>query len=313
MEPEIKRLKNWLGVNHLPENAVEFLAALDPSLTEKIATLLSQEYTKEKCRIVALASFIPELARSESRAEGGVKALQNLVKIAYNLQDAGHEVRVVELVAGSRVEEFNSRKTAEGKDNVSVSFFSPDGAQLALVRNLRKVVSRIDLDRELRLAIELEPGPFFVLGNHETLLDLAERIDEPRTWMEEGEKEEVGRQRANRVGFNLDISHWNIAGIDPDWIRLHPEAELIRKRIVHAHVGGHNRTAHFGDAPLVDGHGKWLNPPEDLLPWIQLLEEIGRDKNTLFSGHVSQEMEAARSTNQVVRSYKALCKIKQPR
>jgi sugar phosphate isomerase/epimerase len=312
MEPEVEHFKRHvLKRRDLPADAVGFLAALNSDQTNKIGDEVLKQFTSRKLDIVALASFVPEIARVKQDDEGlGVLAVRRLIELAHYLRENGQNTRVVELVAGSRVRGLPTPM----EDMHSVSIYHPVEARNQLIENLRNVVSKF-ADLQVLLSLELEPGPFFVLGDSEGLLDLANRINEHENWLHDWEKDrDLGKKRSSRIGFNLDVSHWNIAGIDPEWIRSEM-AKPIRSRITHAHVGGHHRAAHFGDAPLVDDNGMWINPLGDLRPWVEILEQLGSeaDRPVPFSGHISLEIEAARDVEQVVKSFRALHEIKAPR
>lgn len=311
MEPEVEHFKRRVLKRHdLPSDAVGFLAALKRDQTEKIGNELLKQFDGSELEIVALASFVPEIARAPQQGDKGVRAVRRLIELAHYLREHGQNIQVVELVAGSRV---CGLPTPTSNTHL-VSIYDCVDASNLLIENLRGVVSKFP-DLQVRLSLELEPGPFFVLRNSENLLDLANRISNPENWLNPGEEDiNLGRKRSAWIAFNLDISHWNIAGIDPEWIRSEM-AKPIRTRITHAHVGGHHRAAHFGDAPLVDDEGMWINPPEDLIPWVEMLEHLDEeaDRPVSFSGYLSLEIEAARNAEQVVKSFGALYEIKAPR
>jgi len=141
----------------------------------------------------------------------------------------------------------------------------------------------------VRLALELEPGPYFVLPDEAALRQIAGRLKGDRVLH-------------SRVGFNLDIAHWRLAKVpvpsDSD--------TTLKERVVHAHLSGHHRRAHFGDIPPLD-----LNAASDFDPWLDLLEGIAlstqaREASPGFSGYVSLEAEAAKNVEIVQQSVRQL-------
>jgi sugar phosphate isomerase/epimerase len=309
MEPEIQAWKKCLDLKYMPDDAVGFLAELTDEAATRITRHLSTSLEKMHCDVIALASFIPEISCPDPIRERGVNAVVRLVKMAHTLQTLGHCVSVVELVAGSRITGCIDSVSNEESD-LSVSFHPPEAAADILLSSLKDIVLSFD-SMKVRLALELEPGPFFVLGNHKSLVSVAELIAKPDNWMNGNDDVSVGKKRSTQVGFNLDIGHWNIAGIDPDWVRYDDAAKLVRNRIIHAHLSGHHKTAHFGDIPLENSYGECTISPKDVHPWIDLLREINSEasRELPFSGYVSLELEAAKHHHQVTCSFSRLCKI----
>jgi sugar phosphate isomerase/epimerase len=108
---------------------------------------------------------------------------------------------------------------------------------------------------------------------------------------------------ARYVGINLDIAHWQLAGVDWREVEKNP---LVFKRIAHAHISGHHPLGHFGDLQL-----RTLNTPDDFLPWLQMLQRRASTATNVvgvpFSGFVSIECEAMRlRPHDIVRCWKDL-------
>jgi hypothetical protein len=291
-----------------PLNAVDFLARLDSREIDSITDRLADRFSFARSPIVAIASFVPEITRPPRQPQGSpaAQAIRNLILIAQALQQKGHPTRYVELVAGSAIEGiWMAREPKEHK--FYASLLRQQEARSRLLSNLRSALREISHDKwPVYLALELEPGPCFVLRDWDSLLQLAIDIEQDDTLR-------------HRVGFNLDIGHWRIAQIN--CANIHSFSH-VRDRVVHAHINAHHRCAHFGDAPFVNLDGSILdhNQPEDFLPWLNLLKKIAierldagqlREGSLEFSRHVSMELEATKNNELVLRSFRKLVDLTQ--
>jgi len=280
-----------------PSTAVEFLARLNRKEVRLIAERLATNFERhnrdrpddQKSRIVAIASFVPEITRAVGSREGklAVAAIGALVQFARDLWELGHEPRIVELVAGSRIQGICAQQVKGAPDiNYYACLLDEDTAWSRLLGNLEAAVQYIPRkEKRIALALELEPGLYFLLRDAVTVDRLARKLTESPALR-------------SRVGLNLDVAHWRIAGIDPATVRQNP---AVRGRIVHAHISGHHRCAHFGDIPLFE-----LNQPGDFAPWLDLLDDLvgaSEGEGSLkFSSFVSVEYEAAKDPGLVRKS-----------
>jgi hypothetical protein len=284
-------LASWRRKFELPERAtvVEFLAQLEQRMdvVDSCAAYIASRFPPGKTPIVAFASFIPEISgkpKSE-RAERSQAALRFLCRLALALRDVGHPVGAIEAVAGSSINGIWRGARPQSPSALLPCFqaniLRGNEPLARLIAGLRAGLEPIsDELRQHRLAIamELEPGPLYVLRDWATLNEFCEQIREDPIL-------------CDVVGLNLDIAHWNMApGVTPERVRATPN---VMERIVHAHCSGHHPQGHFGDACIFD-----LNDPATFVPYVDLLQEIaaGRgDSGLPFSGYVSVEFEAARS------------------
>ncbi|MEM9368725.1 MAG: TIM barrel protein, partial [Planctomycetota bacterium] len=138
----------------------------------------------------------------------------------------------------------------------------------------------------LRLALELEPGPIYLLRNQETLEKLAAKIDSYDCQLVR-----------SYVGFNLDVAHWWLADkITAKWLD-EDASEQLRSRIYHSHISGHSHRGHFGDYSLARiPSGQAV----DFRGWLRAITRLST------VDHVSLEYEAAPSQRDVVESVQAL-------
>lgn len=259
-----------------PLSANDFLGRMSASEISEVAKAVSEKSSPSK--VGAVSSFAPELAYNPwvRRAKTGRKALRSLILLADKLVEMEHPVVGVEIGVGSVIRGVRYQRTTdviEGTQERYVAILNDlPRAQQYLCQNLRKVLSRLPASSS-KLAIELEPGAFFLARDLPSLKSLNSLIM----------KDPILREK---VFFNLDISHWRLAGIAPEDLRLEQE---LTKRVLHAHISGHHPCAHFGDIPLLD-----LNSETDFDPWLDLLEELKADKNAAYEGGLSLELEAVR-------------------
>ena len=223
-----------------------------------------------------------------------------MIKLARCLQrEFDQPVNTIELVAGSRIDGLWPGQHAE-RDQPS--FFASRMSQEAgfgrLLSALGKALSATGPhDGEpLYLAIELEPGPLYLLRDWATLRRLVHEIRCAPDL----------EQHQHMVCVNLDVAHWRVAKIDPDAVLASGQ---VCERIVHAHLAGHHANAHFGDCPL----GTHVGPEIDAttLRWVRTLRRIAAARRGAdFPGlYVSLEYEAALNAQLVRASMDELLRL----
>ncbi len=285
MESEAIGWANTFGRAKIPVTATEFFSTLTDDEIRQIAERLTQNLGKldPSPRIVALASFLPEIAAQPGTppANVGVGAVRNVMKLARALQHHKHPTHVVEMVAGSRI---RGIELAAAQFQAQVTVQNP--GQDDLVENLQAVLDWQPANDEnalniksVYLAVEAEPGPIFLLNDAGAIRSFAERVSRNDTLR-------------NRVGFNLDISHWRMEDV-PVNLLAHPK---VRPLVLHAHISGHHRRAHLGDT-----NPQWINGADEFEPWITALQSLPVVSNGEFGfrGIVSLEYEAAKQASDV--------------
>ncbi len=281
-----------------PVNAAEFLARISDGEADQILERLSIRFPAAERPIVALASFLPEITRhySNRHANPAIEAIKRLLYFAAKLRASGHPTRIVELVTGSVMQGILFRDDVEERGRkYFVRQHSREVITDRLFDNLGLALhSAPEGSDEVVLAMELEPGPCFLLNNWDSLEMFIRKLK--------------GRAALDdRVGFNMDIGHWRVAKITAQRVNDHPD---VKQRIIHAHLSAHHRCAHFGDAPLID-HDKTPdgNGDVELMPWLHLLRSVYEGKGSpettelACSYHVSLELEATKSIEFVKDSY----------
>ena len=271
-----------------------------------------------RARVAALATYFPEVsARSHlDHLEGGAdrsdvpfrvaeRAIANTARLALRLKKAGlMEHAVVEVVCGSILDRCRCRSCEEKRQEAG-----EDRRQDIVIRSERNTKIELLCDRLLdvvgqvrgsaegsdpdwALALELEPGPNYVL-NSKTAIDGLIAL------LRDDAKYEPLRRH---VGLNVDIAHMNIAGVEA--------RDLVEYRdwILHAHLCNHPGM-HTRDQVV----GVWI-PVErycgENYPYLRLLAEIDESspdrQGRPFTRTVALELEGCSRINWVHRSLVAM-------
>lgn len=282
------------------QSAIDFMAENEGSfdLIKQTAKSLRKLAKGADTTIGAIATYLPELATARPElARKAVGALGFLSQLGDELRTS-----VIEIVAGSRIHGIWPGTLAgetRGSGPVFVAnVMSRAHLGQAFLENLSAVVEEMDVASPVRFAIELEPGPLHLLNDWDALVWFALQL----------EGEEFGEKLGARVGFNLDIGHWAfLTGIRlDDLARTSELGSLVRRRILHAHVSDH-RLGHFGDLPVGTAHDE-----REFAPWIDFLERISRETREPgmeFSGFVSAELEASRTSAELQESLADLSSV----
>lgn len=257
--------RRWKGRDNDRPSAVEFLARINAAETKELANAISKRFGKSN--IGAISAFLPEIGYRPrfGRAKKGVKALCTLLRLAHELEKTNNLISL-ELTTGSEIRGIRHRKS----DNKFVLVTNTtEKSHSYLCTNLKIAIKRTRHVRT-KIALELEPGNFFLLRDLDTLKSLTAKLAENKTL-------------SDRVYLNLDISHWRLAKIPPTEVK-----GQIAERIIHSHISGHHRSAHFGDIPPFA-----LNSKEEFQPWLNLLSNL-KGGNSVYQGGISLELEAVR-------------------
>lgn len=295
--------KHW-GLERSP--AVEFMANMTDSQLDAFCAHVTELMRRHGAQPVAATSFIAEISnkRPDLNPDGFVntvwgKSICTLIRMADRLQ-AEQPATVIQIVVGSVIDQFIvddrskvPRFTVSSRDRDDLMSVTLN----RLAACLAKVVNGhgIRSDR-IRIAMELEPGPLFLLRNLASLERFASAIERhPSPLVREC------------VGFNLDVAHW--------WLcrDIRPDSDLpgsIRSRIFGAHISGHSSRGHLGDWGLdklearAQGGGVAKSQRDAYLDWLRFLADENRTPNA--SNFVSIELEAASPDEDVFASIRTL-------
>ena len=246
--------------------------------------------------ICGLATFIPGATSADKPSfERSCQAMGVINDIARELQDRGHSCQFIEMVMGSRVEK-RTWKGGAADNPFDPTYMEVETADVQeKMARLTQFFGRVhagDSPFKGTYLFELEPGPSFVLNGLEALEVVAT------------ECRKIEDRFAIKVGFNLDIAHWMLAGIDP--LAVPPS---IVNLIGHCHICD-SSCGHMDDSPLFDIRGK-----EAFRKWFELLDRcVARSQKTVdftdtefpYSGYVSLELECAKRRSDVERSLSTL-------
>jgi sugar phosphate isomerase/epimerase len=225
--------------------------------------------------IIGLASYFPELTSfAKHSRRTGRKALSQLVELASLLRSNVNPVLTVEAVAGSLVDGIWPGIDEEDKEPRTTFVANVMSDEVAFARLTRSLFqpAQLAVKYGLQIALELEPGPLFILRDLDTLNRFATKHLQEEPWR-------------SAIGFNLDIGHWSLSGATPAMVREFP---AVFERICHVHVSK-CRAGHFGDLPLRPTEDE--DDDETVSEWLDLVDEVRA--NGRYGGYVSCELEAA--------------------
>jgi hypothetical protein len=285
-------------------------------------------------QVGALATFFPEItSRSDEFARGdelpgeyttrstAIHALANAVRLALALKQRSLTApscwgrhAIVEMVCGTILDQCPcavcKRLRQSQREDYAVVSKRPHKIQL-LVDALCQVYHLVRDSREGRddddwaLAIELEPGPTYVVNDLDAANDVFASLP---------------AELARHVGLNVDIAHMKIAEVPasrasssieppPKWT-----LEDFRQRIVHAHLCDHPGM-HTCDQVVGSWHPVEYYGCEDY-PYIELLSAIAngpkRPAELPFSASVALELEGCnriRSAHHSLIAMKHMCEL----
>lgn len=293
--------KKTLGVPWPIVDSRERMEALTSNkrAISNFAERIDNVFAANEARVLAIDSFVPGLASDGETGKTAQRALEFLIALAQEFQARGHPCRTVEIVAGSLFEgtwegiqagpRISSNKRVVYLANVQ----SRSSALDSLCRRLCELNECCSNrgDYPVQLAVELEPGPFFVINRWPVLKQFCEKMD--------------GQATFSHIGLNMDIAHWSMAGITPEMVF---DCEVVRKRIIHGHISDHGN-GHFADVALSRVH-------KDLghfQAWVYLLGSAAHEPRQpgypQYWGGLALELEACKDQGLVVESINVLNKL----
>jgi len=248
---------------------------------DSVASIINDRYKGKS--IIAFATFLPELTSFETNEAVWTAPQQAqcfLIALSRALQRFGHPISTIQIAGGSRTDGVDLISNMGFANSYTVNRLCIDKAVDRLIERLGPVAKFALIEPKIQIAVELEPGPWFTIGEAAALKKFCERIDsDPKNPL------------YSVVGVNLDIPHWDfLSGITVDWLQK-PENDVVRKRIIHCHISDHSN-GHFGCHVTGTFH------PGEFEEWIQLVVEQGgqyREPNyPKYSGYISCEMEGCK-------------------
>lgn len=307
MEPDVRKWCEYWGIEQLP--AVDFLAQLEDRMVDFLE-ILKTKLDKVGIKVVSATSFIPEISNKNDRVNHDYtntswgKALIAIFQIANTLQ-SHRDQTVVQMVAGSVLDQFRVTEK-DGGHRFSVNTRERTALISLVLDRLSQCLQAaskkgVDTNR-LRIALELEPGPLYLLQNRKSLEEFSRAIDGHRCGLVK-----------KCVGFNLDIAHWWLCR---DLTTQDDVADHVRQKIFGGHIAGHSPRGHFGDLSLTNLVARAQRDRfaqeqlEAYKMWLRFLADASSTPNA--AGHVSLELEAAKPNEDVSSSLQLLRKWVNP-
>lgn len=264
-------------------SAVEVMSALAyaDQVIPVIGAWIKKEFSARKIRSVA--TFIPEIMSvDEERRKNGWRALIFVGRLLYELVKDSREPGYLELVVGGRCQGVWPGIDDHGQEVLVTNYLNDNQQTQYLGECLKKLANDgTKILEKVYLAIEVEPGELFAYGNQGGIVQLVKDI---------AEFEKRNEIPKNRIGLNLDISHWMLlfpGGVPSDFLQ---EENLVYRRIIHAHVT--DGFFHLADAPFATQTKK-----EKLVEWVNFIKRRCHDSvaNAAmpYSGFASVELECA--------------------
>jgi sugar phosphate isomerase/epimerase len=215
-----------------------------------------------RATMVAVSTFFPEITSCQERLrKRTARSLETICKLAGVLNNKyNHNVGIIELVGGTLVD--GIWPGIHGKEphleTDYVANLLDNGEAIERIVQVLLAVAPHAIANKLRLALELEPGPLYVIRDSRTLEAFCHRVS--RESLLNG-----------CVGLNLDVAHWHLAGMSP--LEIPP---LVRDRIIHCHATDTHK-GHCTDLPPGASNGLRF-----LSDWLEVLSP----------GYVTCELEA---------------------
>ncbi len=264
------------------------------------------EKIHSECRgkaILALSSYLPEVASADDTLRGSASnSVAYLLCLGAELKRRNHPVKALELVCGTTIEKVLPVKNSQGAELFAAIERQRKSCIQRILACIRLGIqsaqnrnnSRPDLpDLTIPpIALEKEPGNFFILNSQDAIRELLKQIDSDALLK-------------RHVGLNLDVPHWGL--LCESGMGEFAQGADILKRIVHVHWSDHF-SGHLSDLPI-----GFVRPWNDVQwrPWIGLVTSLvspaqrtirHNEGLPIFSGVVSLELEAARTKDDLARA-----------
>lgn len=273
-------------------------------ITDQVLEPCQDELEKasvSKPKIAALATFFPGITDREqeirdtlqcdsdphSHAQRAVDSVANTVRLAVDLTQAGWmDHAIVEIVCGTLLDYIDASAIAKkqalpshyANDEIFVFESRLPAKTKCLLDRLLQISEQLsDITNEWIVALELEPGPTYVVNTADAIDAVITELDSPEY-----------KDLRGHVGINVDVAHMKIARVPPAYLKERANW------LVHAHICDHP-DMHTRDQIV----GIW-DPVErfesQFYPYLKVLDEIRSSKSDEregrpFSNAVALELE----------------------
>ena len=280
----------------LKGDPLEPLVIPGPSVCEWLAANYGQEHfvtrTAERLNnylnvdsgCFAASTFFPGITSDDKNERHRcARALKCLIRILkkYN-KNFGGTIRTLEIVCGSLIGTRRiPRAPLDGEQSPGflVNMVPKKQAHDYLFEILEDIA--IELNDELSVVLELEPGPLFAVSTWDDLVNIVNRIDNCEALQK-------------NFGVNCDIGHWCLAGINPSDLLgdMQSGRSQVCHRILHAHISD------FWKGHLADLRPCVVNNHQLFTEWIFAVTaafDLARTNNLRPTGYLSLELELPES------------------
>jgi sugar phosphate isomerase/epimerase len=280
------------------EDPTVFAAALNADHLKTIASELCQEmnYSYEgpligpRPSFTSMATWFSDISSlAEGRRKRAVLAVKNAMHLAALLGCS-----VIEIVAGAGIPDpINVTGDLPNDDMTEPEWKQHPGryreARLKqLAQSLKEILENLPSGLEMpQLALEIEPGPAFLLNHLDVFGELLIGLDE---------------NIRNKVKLNVDIAHLMLAEHSADDLRATYSKQedgisiCFRDSVAHFHISDHHIT-HSAD--VCPGTFHFF---EDYEPWLRLAIELREEHQADFPVNISVEMEACNDIHEATRA-----------
>lgn len=249
----------------------------------------------------ALATFFPHVSLPKGTGEddrgiGRQQAIQAIRASLYLARCLG--CRCVEIVGGAGVPgtKFKQRNIDSTRYRLLRMETFIDSLKEIFTLTPDNILSYLPIHEVPFLALELEPGPSFLLNEIGAVTTIFDKLDEDTS--------EQGKFISKHVRLCVDIAHAFFLGYSPKTMGKY------KHRVGHLHCSDHSGDhlaggAHASDLPPGTNH-QYLERAETMYqyrPWMELAVKLanGREKKW-FSGAVAVELEATNNLRTVLSS-----------
>ncbi len=250
---------------------------------DKIANKLKDQLADRTLYVPALATYFPDISSVvRERRDDAVEAIVNCVRLCHDLPEM-KELKgkltikpCVEIVCGCLMKMVIVEVPDPQDKNKKVEkrwILEYDRAKKIdlLIDSLCRITKKLE-GKNYALALELEPGESYVLNDDKALKAIYERVKK--------------EQLENVVGLNLDIAHFQIAGISAEFL----EKEKMYEWIVHSHIADHPPGMHTRDTAI--GNFKNLKrTPTAYCEYLKLLHKRQRHYDTQLAKRKNDSAE----------------------
>jgi class 3 adenylate cyclase/sugar phosphate isomerase/epimerase len=275
-----------------PREPQAFLASLDQTaldtlvewLQKQLVTYFAGRSIGRRPRWGGIATFFPSISAPDCDGEqakrdrqDAIRALQASLYLAYRLG-----CPCIEAVGGSRTPLTAAPKLPESYIKERHRALAESLNAVFDLQSPKNVLDKIkDTAQIPGLALELEPGPSFLLNRIEEYGKLVTHL--------------TSSLAKKKVGLNADVAHFFLCG----YYRPEDLGEY-QSHILHMHLSDHAADYVGGGTHASDLVPGLYHGLADYRPWLELAVKETQRENSSFSGTIAVELEACHAISDVL-------------